>query len=141
MCIFLAQPADGRRGSGAKYDAGPSLYDTYDYVHVLCLCTAQSLQSTPVPSSELGPPHPHPQASVANPPLGSRGETHSLAWEGGKQFRRSDRPKVKYGVRYPKFIWAPVYSCNHWMRPPLGSNMYEGAIDRDTHSVTLCTLR
>ncbi len=24
---------------------------------------------------------------------------------------------VKYGVRSPKFIWAPVYSCTHWMGP------------------------
>ncbi len=21
------------------------------------------------------------------------------------------------GVRSPKFIWAPVYSCTHWLRP------------------------
>jgi hypothetical protein len=24
---------------------------------------------------------------------------------------------VKYIVRSPKFIWAPVYSCTHWLRP------------------------
>jgi hypothetical protein len=24
---------------------------------------------------------------------------------------------VKYGVRSTKFIWAPVYSCTHWLRP------------------------
>ncbi len=24
---------------------------------------------------------------------------------------------VKYGVRSPKFIWASVYSCSHWLRP------------------------
>jgi hypothetical protein len=23
----------------------------------------------------------------------------------------------KYRVRSPKFIWAPVYSCTHWLRP------------------------
>ncbi len=23
----------------------------------------------------------------------------------------------RYGVRSPKFIWAPVYSCTHWLRP------------------------
>ncbi len=23
----------------------------------------------------------------------------------------------KYGVGSPKFIWAPVYSCTHWLRP------------------------
>jgi hypothetical protein len=42
-------------------------------------------------SSELGPPH--PQWSVASPPLGPRGEKHSLAGEGvrgGTQFRRRD---------------------------------------------------
>jgi hypothetical protein len=22
----------------------------------------------------------------------------------------------KYGVRSPKFIWTPVYSCTHWLR-------------------------
>jgi hypothetical protein len=27
-------------------------------------------------------------------------------------------PQVKYGVRSPKFIWAHVYSCTHWLRPP-----------------------
>ncbi len=27
-------------------------------------------------------------------------------------------PQVKYGVRSPKFIWAPVYSCTHWLTPP-----------------------
>jgi hypothetical protein len=27
------------------------------------------------------------------------------------------KPMVKYGVRSPKFIWAPVYSCTHWLRP------------------------
>jgi hypothetical protein len=24
---------------------------------------------------------------------------------------------VKYGDRSPKFIWVPVYSCTHWLRP------------------------
>ncbi len=28
-----------------------------------------------------------------------------------------ETPKVKYGIRSPKFIWAPVYSCTHWLRP------------------------
>jgi hypothetical protein len=48
--------------------------------------------------------------------------------------------KVKYGVRSPKFIWAPchVNSCTHWLRlrdpatpPPLPHAfglMYEGTI-------------
>ncbi len=42
--------------------------------------------------------------------------------------------KVKYGVRSPKFIWAPVYSCNHCLRspnspPPSAFELiYEGAI-------------
>ncbi len=27
------------------------------------------------------------------------------------------RTIVKYGVRSPKFIWAPGYSCTHWLRP------------------------
>ncbi len=27
--------------------------------------------------------------------------------------------RLKYGVRSPKFIWAPVYSCTHWLRFPL----------------------
>ncbi len=26
-------------------------------------------------------------------------------------------PQVKYGVRSPKFIWAPVYSSTHWLKP------------------------
>jgi hypothetical protein len=34
---------------------------------------------------------------------------------------------VKYGVRSPKFIWAPVF---HWLRPstPPSPRIYEGAI-------------
>jgi hypothetical protein len=24
---------------------------------------------------------------------------------------------IKYGVRSPKFIWAPRYSCTHGLRP------------------------
>jgi hypothetical protein len=24
---------------------------------------------------------------------------------------------VKYEVRSPKFIWAPMFSCTHWLRP------------------------
>jgi hypothetical protein len=27
------------------------------------------------------------------------------------------KPQVKYGVRSLKFIWAPKYSCTHWLRP------------------------
>jgi hypothetical protein len=27
-------------------------------------------------------------------------------------------PTAKYGVRSLKFIWAPVYSSTHWLRPP-----------------------
>ncbi len=36
--------------------------------------------------------------------------------------------------RSPKFIWAPVYSCTHWLRPPQLPSpsafglIYEGAI-------------
>jgi hypothetical protein len=26
-------------------------------------------------------------------------------------------PFVKYLSRSPKFIWAPVYNCTHWLRP------------------------
>ncbi len=45
-------------------------------------------------------------------------------------------PLVKYGVRSPKFICAPVYSCTHLLRPrnhppppsPAFGLMYEGAI-------------
>jgi hypothetical protein len=29
----------------------------------------------------------------------------------------SVKAQVKYGVRSLKFIWAPVYSCFHWLRP------------------------
>ncbi len=43
------------------------------------------------------------------------------------------RTSVKYGVLSPKFIWAPVYSCTHWLRPcnpppPAFGLIYEGAI-------------
>jgi hypothetical protein len=42
-----------------------------------------------IQSSELA--HTHPQESVAPTSLGPRGETHSLAGEGGTQLRRWDR--------------------------------------------------
>ncbi len=50
-------------------------------------------------SFELGPPLPHPLASVA-PPFGSKGETHSLTAEGvgGTQFRRGTD------------LWYPLYT-------------------------------
>jgi hypothetical protein len=38
------------------------------------------------------------------------------------------------GVRSPTFIWDPVYSCAHWLRPrnsplpPAFGLIYEGAI-------------
>jgi hypothetical protein len=42
-----------------------------------------------------------------------------------KTMRKSGRKQlhysgegIKYGVRSPKFIWAPLYSCTHWLRPP-----------------------
>ncbi len=48
------------------------------------------------------------------------------------------RPKVKYGVWSPKFIWASVYSCSHWQiprNPPspphLGSNTRALLVSQD----------
>ncbi len=44
------------------------------------------------------------------------------------------KPKVKYGVRSPKLILAPVCSCCYWLRPrnshhlPAFGLMFEGAI-------------
>ncbi len=46
-------------------------------------------------------------------------------------------PQVKYGVRSPQFIWAPVYSCTHWMRPPAFGLMYEGAIGQIRQATSL----
>ncbi len=34
------------------------------------------------------------------------------------------RPLVKYGVRSPKFIWAPVYSCAHWLQLPPSARIW-----------------
>jgi hypothetical protein len=54
--------------------------------------------------------------------------------------------EVKYGVGSPKFIWAPVYSCTHWLRsrnsPPLPLLwfIYEGAIGQPTNTTSLCIL-
>ncbi len=31
--------------------------------------------------------------------------------------RKTINSQVKNIVRSPKFIWAPVYSCSHWLRP------------------------
>jgi hypothetical protein len=51
---------------------------------------------------------------------------------------------VKYGVRSPKFIWAPVYSCTHWLRPrnspppPAFGLTYEGAIGQPRETTSLC---
>jgi hypothetical protein len=36
-----------------------------------------------------------------------------LKWRGTMEV---SYPQVKYGVRFPKFIWAPVYGCTHWLR-------------------------
>ncbi len=42
--------------------------------------------------------------------------------------------KIIYGAGSPKFIWAPVYSCTHWLRPrnspppPAFGLLYECAI-------------
>ncbi len=30
---------------------------------------------------------------------------------------KQNQAQVKYRIRSPKFIWAPVYSCTHWLRP------------------------
>jgi hypothetical protein len=44
------------------------------------------------PVSELGPSTPSPPSKCCPPTLGLRGETHSIAVEGGGgQFRRKDR--------------------------------------------------
>ncbi len=48
--------------------------------------------------------------------------------EGGRPFIQDDvqrlfsfnlclMTQVKYGIIYPKFIWASVYSCTYWLRP------------------------
>jgi hypothetical protein len=42
--------------------------------------------------------------------------------------------EVTYGVRSPKFIWVPVYSCPHWLRrrnsppPPRHLGLYTRAL-------------
>ncbi len=45
---------------------------------------------------------------------------------------------VKYGVRSPKFIWAPMYSCTRWLRlatsplpPHLGSHTRALLVSQD----------
>jgi hypothetical protein len=54
-----------------------------------------------------------------------------------------------YGVRSPKFIWAPAYSCTHWLRPrnfhppPSFGFIYEGLLvsqDGRYLFVTVCTV-
>jgi hypothetical protein len=61
--------------------------------------------------SELGPPHPHPQGSVAPPPFGSkgrgrhtrlrgRGETHSLAGRGWEDPIPTDGQTPWYSLYY-----------------------------------------
>ncbi len=53
-------------------------------------------------------------------------------------------PLVKYGVRSQKFIWAPVYSCTHWLRPlpppphPSAFGLiYKGAIGQPRQTTSL----
>jgi hypothetical protein len=42
--------------------------------------------------------------------------------------------RLNMGIRSPKFIWAPVYSCTHWLKPrdspppPAFGLIYEGAV-------------
>jgi hypothetical protein len=48
----------------------------------------------------------------------------------------SHNHRLSNEVRFPKIIWAPVYSCTHWLRPrrpqptppPAFGLIYEGAI-------------
>ncbi len=48
------------------------------------------------------------------------------------------------GLRSPKFIWPPVYSCTHWLRPhtpplpPAFGLIYEGAIGQPKETTCLC---
>ncbi len=44
------------------------------------------------------------------PYRGQEGGVAGVWWE-------TVAPYVKYRVRSPKFIWAPVSSCTHWLRP------------------------
>ncbi len=95
-------------------------------------------------SSESGLPQPLTRRRVCPPSPVLGGGAHSLAREGlgESQFRRGDihcgtfyiyalcgPTKVKYGVRSPKFIWAPLYSCTHWLRPR-NSHLYAGSFTR-----------
>jgi hypothetical protein len=53
---------------------------------------------------------------------------------------RSSIGKIWSYSRSPKFIWAPVYSCTHWLRPrnpppPAFGLIYEGAIGLPTTSL------
>ncbi len=59
---------------------------------------------------------------------------------------RRSNPQVKYGVRSPKFIWAPcvlLYSLAetpHLPLPPVFGfiYVYEGAIDQPRKTTSLC---
>ncbi len=35
--------------------------------------------------------------------------------------------RLNMGIRSPKFIWAPVYSCTHWLRPRTPSQIYNSS--------------
>ncbi len=41
----------------------------------------------------------------------------AVGFTSGTRQHSALKPLVKYGVRSPKFIWASVYSCTHWLRP------------------------
>ncbi len=50
-----------------------------------------------------------------------KGNNHML-WRAIRRYKTTlssegEKPQVKYGVRSAKFIWAPVYSCTHSLRP------------------------
>jgi hypothetical protein len=59
-------------------------------------------------------------------------------------WEKPDRLNNKYGVRSPKFVWATVNGCTHWLRPhnfpipPAFGLMYEGAICQPIETTSLC---
>jgi hypothetical protein len=109
-------------------------------MHGFSPSSPHSIQSVrlSVQSSELGPPPPHPEASVAPPPLSPMGETHSPCGGGGGGTLRTAGQKVWCSVYYNPFtplcyiktknMTSRIDSCKGYDKLTLRS--YEMAFNR-----------
>jgi hypothetical protein len=75
------------------------------------------------------------EAPQLPPPLRIWAPIRGRYWS-GKERRHLFVTPGENGVRSPKFVWAPVYSCTHWLKllnspHPAFGLIYEGAIGQE----------